>query len=86
MALKRPVKAGNYLMHRALGQVRITEETVELEKTNTDESCIYVDHDGECKKVSKHLLYHFRTPVPQELINAFEAVDLKEEMREQGLL
>jgi len=86
MALKHPVKAGDYLMHRALGQVRITEDTVELNKSNHDESCIYVDHDGECKLVSKHLLYHFRTPIPQELINAFENIDIVEDMRNEGLL
>ena len=42
--------------HKNLGEVYISEVCEYLQATNPDPSSIFVDHDGDTKEVSKHLV------------------------------
>ena len=44
--------------HDILGQVEITNICIDLQKTNPDNTTLYVEHRGEIKEVSKRLVKH----------------------------
>lgn len=57
------VKPGDVLMHRALGPVKITENTIQCDKYEVDAEVIHVEHDDEIKRVSRVLIHFPNQPI-----------------------
>ena len=88
MPLRRELKVGDWLhCYGAIdSQVQITKESMELQSKNEDQQTMYVDHDGELKKVSVHILYHESMPIEQSMLNEHQHGEMIKEMKEAGLL
>jgi hypothetical protein len=50
-------------MHRALGPVKITENTIQCDKYEVDAEVIHVEHDDEIKRVSRVLIHFPNQPI-----------------------
>lgn len=46
------------VIHANLGAALVTDACRYMQATNPDSSSVYIEHDGDLKEVSKHLVRH----------------------------